>query len=237
MSTIDMSKVAGFKAVDSEGNEMGIVSMNDIVDAVKSSINQQGLVAARQISTLAATSTLADTSTLAATDSYEDQLPQKTDVTWVRGLDADGNPILISKQSLSSVLEELIGEGTRSKSGLTIKRVTPLLIQTSSINQAIRFHPTNQYAMFNWVITSYINGRVTCSRVLGNMVGNVYKTILSGTTEAITIYRSKDNTAIVMVPTNSKASQYRISFDACETESDIKVIDASSVDLSEYVQL
>lgn len=102
MSTIDMSKVAGFKAVDSEGNEMGIVSMNDIVDAVKSSINQQGLVAARQISTLAATST-ADTSTLAATDSYEDQLPQKTDVTWVRGLDADGNPILISKQSLSSV--------------------------------------------------------------------------------------------------------------------------------------
>lgn len=109
MSTIDMSKVAGFKAVDSEGNEMGIVSMNDIVDAVKSSINQQGLVAARQISTLAATSTLADTSTLAATDSYEDQLPQKTDVTWVRGLDADGNPILISKQSLSSVLEGLLG--------------------------------------------------------------------------------------------------------------------------------
>lgn len=111
MSTIDMSKVAGFKAVDSEGNEMGIVSMNDIVDAVKSSINQQGLVAARQISTLAATSTLADTSTLAATDSYEDQLPQKTDVTWVRGLDADGNPILISKQSLSSVLEGLLFKG------------------------------------------------------------------------------------------------------------------------------
>lgn len=105
MSTIDLSQAAGFKAVDSEGNELGIVSMNDIVDAVKQSINQQSVTYSAQVSTLADDGSA---STQSATDTYEDKLPQKTDATWIRGLDAEGNPILISKESLSSVLGGLI---------------------------------------------------------------------------------------------------------------------------------
>lgn len=87
--------------------------------------------------------------------------------------------------------------------------------------------------MFNFVITSYIGGKVTSSRVVGNIVGNVYKTILSGTTEAINIY--KNDVDIIIVPSSN--AEFRISFDACETESTLTTIDVSSIDLSEYLQL
>ena len=42
-------------------------------------------------------------------DQFENQLPQKSDAKWVRALDASGNPILISKEDLASVVGELIG--------------------------------------------------------------------------------------------------------------------------------
>ena len=42
-------------------------------------------------------------------DQFENQLPQKSDAKWVRALDASGNPILISKEDLASVVGGLIG--------------------------------------------------------------------------------------------------------------------------------
>ena len=42
-------------------------------------------------------------------DQFENQLPQKSDAKWVRALDASGNPILISKEDLASVVEGLLG--------------------------------------------------------------------------------------------------------------------------------
>ena len=42
-------------------------------------------------------------------DQFENQLPQKNDAKWVRALDASGNPILISKEDLASVVGELLG--------------------------------------------------------------------------------------------------------------------------------
>lgn len=42
-------------------------------------------------------------------DQFENQLPQKSDAKWVRALDASGNPILISKEDLASVVGRLIG--------------------------------------------------------------------------------------------------------------------------------
>ena len=41
-------------------------------------------------------------------DQFENQLPQKSDAKWVRALDASGNPILISKEDLASVVGELL---------------------------------------------------------------------------------------------------------------------------------
>ena len=101
MTAEELKNVAGFKAVDAEGNELGVVSLSDIVSAVKQELQPSGVARA-------SVSALSEVSAQAATDTYEDQLPQKTDATWIRGLDASGNPILISKQSLASVLEELL---------------------------------------------------------------------------------------------------------------------------------
>lgn len=43
-------------------------------------------------------------------DQFENQLPQKSDVKWVRALDASGNPILISKEDLASVVGGHFGD-------------------------------------------------------------------------------------------------------------------------------
>lgn len=42
-------------------------------------------------------------------DQFENQLPQNSDAKWVRALDASGNPILISKEDLASVVGGLLG--------------------------------------------------------------------------------------------------------------------------------
>lgn len=51
-------------------------------------------------------------------DQFENQLPQKSDAKWVRALDASGNPILISKEDLASVVGGLIGPASVLKDGL-----------------------------------------------------------------------------------------------------------------------
>lgn len=131
----------------------------------------------------------------------------------------------------------LIGEGNRNKSGLTIKRLTPIIFSNIGENKAIVFNPTNKYSMFNFVITSYINGGVTSSRVVGNMVSKVYTSILSGTTEKIEIYKNKNNIDIVILTYSNAGAEFRISFDACETESTIEIVNESSVDFSDYVKI
>ena len=126
----DLKNVAGFKAVDAEGNELGVVSLSDIVSAVKQELQPSGVARA-------SVSALSEVSAQAATDTYEDQLPQKTDVTWIRGLDESGNPILISKQSLVSVAEGLIGIANVNNTGLIsdIDYLDKLQIISGSNNQ------------------------------------------------------------------------------------------------------
>ena len=101
MSTVDLTKVAGFKAVDSEGNDIGVVSLSEMTNMVKESIIQEAVA-------MQSVSTLAETSTLAATDTYEDQLPTSDTFSHVRTLDANGNPRLTSSQALATVVGGLI---------------------------------------------------------------------------------------------------------------------------------
>lgn len=101
MSTIDLTKVAGFKAVDAEGNDMGIVSLSEMTNKVKESIIQEAVA-------MQSVSTLAETSTLAATDTYEDRLPTSDTFSHVRTLDANGNPRRTSSQAFATVVGRLI---------------------------------------------------------------------------------------------------------------------------------
>ncbi|MDC2307975.1 hypothetical protein, partial [Bacteroides stercoris] len=49
----------------------------------------------------------------------ESALPQKKEINYVRALDKDGNPILISKEDLAQVVGELIPVVTPGKDGLS----------------------------------------------------------------------------------------------------------------------
>ena len=98
------SPVIGFQAVDAEGNVLGFVSKAELVNEAKQALYADlAILEANRPTTLPANDMLADTSTLAATDVYEDQLAIKSDAPYIRGLDATGNPIRISKADLASV--------------------------------------------------------------------------------------------------------------------------------------
>ena len=101
MSTIDLTKVAGFKAVDAEGNDMGIVSLSEMTNMVKESIIQEAVA-------MQSVSTLAETSTRAATDTYEDRLPTSDTFSYVRTLDSSGNPKRTSQNALATVVGGLL---------------------------------------------------------------------------------------------------------------------------------
>ena len=56
----------------------------------------------------------------------EGALPQKKEINYVRALDKDGNPILISKEDLAQVVGELIPVATFQKNGLWNKKMVPV---------------------------------------------------------------------------------------------------------------
>ena len=103
-----MSQVAGIKAVDAEGNELGVVSMNELTESISEQVLQT-IAMRNQATTLEQPALMSAASTLAAgNDAYENELPEQTDLKWARALDASGNPILISKESLASVVGGLL---------------------------------------------------------------------------------------------------------------------------------
>ena len=62
----------------------------------------------------------------------ESALPQKKEINYVRALDKNGNPILISKEDLAQVVGELIPIATLNNNGLWDKKMTPRLVNYKS---------------------------------------------------------------------------------------------------------
>lgn len=131
------SPVIGFQAVDAEGNVLGFVSKAELVNEAKQALYADlAILEANRPTTLPANAMLANTSTLAATDVYEDQLAIKSDAPYIRGLDAAGNPIRISKADLASVVGGLIGVATQSKRGLATSVMVKSSGATYTVNSA-----------------------------------------------------------------------------------------------------
>lgn len=128
------SPVIGFQAVDAEGNVLGFVSKAELVNEAKQALYADlAILEANRPTTLPANAMLANTSTLAATDVYEDQLAIKSDAPYIRGLDAAGNPIRISKADLATVVGGLIGIATQSKRGLA----TSVMVKSSGATYTV----------------------------------------------------------------------------------------------------
>lgn len=102
---LTLDNIAGFKAVDVNGTEVS-VSKEELVSLITSEVQTKMNTPA--ITPLSATAA-------AVTDQFEDQLPVVNGVTYVRGLDASGNPILISSGNLATVLGGLLGTGSMFK--------------------------------------------------------------------------------------------------------------------------
>lgn len=119
METVDLTKVAGFKALDSDGNELGIVSMEQLTDSIAMRIadglSERTVLPANNVPmAVAATST--------GSDKMETAFAETTDPAYVRVIDKNGNS---AKQGISSlatvVVGGLIGLATSNKNGLVSK--------------------------------------------------------------------------------------------------------------------
>lgn len=108
MSTIDLTQVSGLRAVDAEGNDLGPVSLQDLTDSITTKVLQT-LSMRQQATTLEEPALLSASAQAAGSDTFENQLPQQSDLKWARALDASGNSILISKEDLAGVVGGLLG--------------------------------------------------------------------------------------------------------------------------------
>lgn len=114
---MEKDKAVGFQAIDSEGNVIGFISKEELINETKQALYAD--LAMEQNKPMAMA--LDETSAMSASDEYEDQLPIATDAPFVRALDADGNPIRISKQSLVDIVRGLLGTVNRNANGLVDK--------------------------------------------------------------------------------------------------------------------
>lgn len=136
METIDMSQVAGFKAVDAEGNELGVVSMSELTASISEQVLQT-IAMRNQANTLEQPALM---STLATgNDAYENELQQVSDANWVRALLADGTPVLWNKSDLASVVGGLIGTASYDKNGLAPRYGGPMFLNIE-VNQEVVFN-------------------------------------------------------------------------------------------------
>ena len=118
METLDLTKVAGFKALDSDGNELGIVSMEQLTDSIAMRIadglSERTVLPANNVPmAVAATST--------GSDKMETAFSETTDPAYVRVIDKNGNSAKQGISSLASVVGGLIGLATSNKNGLASK--------------------------------------------------------------------------------------------------------------------
>lgn len=111
MSTIDMTKVAGLQAVDTEGKVIGTLSVDDLTELVAANLVQS---TKNEVVQSRSASLMSEASTLAATDEYENQLPQDANPAFVRTLDSSGNPKQTAIASLASVVGGLIGFNSKT---------------------------------------------------------------------------------------------------------------------------
>ena len=67
----------------------------------------------------------------------ESALPQKKEINYVRALDKEGNPILISKEDLAQVVGELIPVVTPEKDGLSNSKFATTKIKSEGKRSSI----------------------------------------------------------------------------------------------------
>lgn len=127
METIDINKVAGLQALDSEGNVLGVVSMEQLTEMVAgklaTELAAQNTAPAMRTMSLQASPAAASVSATGV-DKSEQQLLDVSDPKYVRVIGPDGNSGKQGISQFASVVGELlpdIDEFINNIGGLTCK--------------------------------------------------------------------------------------------------------------------
>ena len=119
---------------------------------------------------------------MAEQSTFENELPKKSTVEYVRGLDANGNPILINKSDLASVVGGLLPEVSINNNGLmTAKQYLKNGRELSQKGYIKLAESTNWYTHYSAIISA-------CSPMSNDGViyavdwkgGSIKKSIING---------------------------------------------------------
>mgnify|MGYP000900798098 CR=1 FL=1 len=116
METIDLNKVAGFQALDNEGNVLGIVSMEQLTDTVAMRIAESLSGGDRML--LPAVEPMAVTAAATGSDKMETALGETTDPAYVRVIDKSGNSAKQGISSLATVVGGLLPPAANNTKGI-----------------------------------------------------------------------------------------------------------------------
>ena len=91
---------------------------------------------------------------MAEKSTFENELPKKSTVKWLRGLDENGNPVLIDISDNATVVGGLIGTATNIKNGLAPKELIPY--EYDKPDNMVVLNPHNMWRrwVFFWHIFS-----------------------------------------------------------------------------------
>ncbi len=132
METVDLSKAAGFQAVDSEGNVLGTVSMEQLTDSIAMRIadglSERAVLPANNVPmAVAATST--------GSDKMETAFSETTDPAYVRVIDKNGNSAKQGIASLASVVGGLLPVASSSNKGLMDEMIYQNTVMSQTDNK------------------------------------------------------------------------------------------------------
>ena len=165
-------------------------------------------------------------------DKKEKDLTKVSDAAYIRALDSNGNPVLISKADLAQVAAELIGTATASKDGLISASIFRIGLQYESMAQSRIYKVARldaNYTSFTMVGADVMRGRPFHVSVISK-IGKLW---YCGDKGEMLIKSDSDRNIYVSVPTGSQIeAKFILNVAVIEA---VQAFPDDAVDVAEYV--
>ena len=165
-------------------------------------------------------------------DKKEKDLTKVSDAAYIRALDSNGNPVLISKADLAQVAAELIGTATASRNGLISASIFRTSLQTVSMSQANIYKVARldaDYTSFTMVGADVMR----CRPFHVSVISRIGKLFYCGDKGGMLIKSDSDRNIYVSVPTGLQIEAEFI-FNVAVIEA-VQAFPDDAVDVAEYV--
>lgn len=134
---------------------------------------------------------------MAEKSTFENELPKKSTVKWLRGLDENGNPVLIDISDNATVVGGLLPDATFNMSGLMPSRMNTELKSVTTSNRQINLMRSDSNLYANALFSFYYGGFVSLFSVVCSSTGYTVKCLsnINDAKEKVKFYK-KDNCII-----------------------------------------